>query len=140
MIDLVPFGKDRDNYLDYFFSDWPFKREEFRKNLSVFRVDIVDQGESYKLTADLPGVKRENVDVSINGNLLSISVNSSSEENDNNQNYVRRERFYGKYVRSFDISDVDIKSIRGELKDGILTVSLPKKEREKRQSRKIEIT
>ena len=140
MIDLIPFGKNRDNYLDYFLNEWPIRREDFNKSLSVFKVDIVDEGESYKLTADLPGVKRENLDVSVDNNMLSISVNSSGEENDNSQNYVRRERFYGKYVRSFDVSDVDVSKIRGELKDGILTVNLPKREKDKKQDRKIEIT
>lgn len=140
MIDLIPFGKTRGNYLDYFLNDWPIKREDFNKNFSVFRVDIVDEGENYKMTADLPGVKRENLDVSVDNNMLSISVNSSGEENDNNQNYVRRERFYGKYVRSFDVSDVDISKIRGELKEGVLNISLPKKQTELKQDRKIEIT
>lgn len=88
-------------------------------------VDFRDTEEAYIVTADLPGVSRENLKVQSAGNVLTISGERKSERSEDGSS----ERAYGKFVRSFTMpSAVDSEHISAELKDGVLTVTLPKSE------------
>ena len=92
-----------------------------------FKTDIQDKGDHYLLEADLPGVKKEDIQVDIDSNYLTISAARQTEkdEKDKAGNYVRRERSYGTYSRSFDISGIDCANIKAGYKDGVLTLTLP---------------
>ena len=109
--------------------------------LPAFRTDIQDQGDHYLLEADLPGVKKEDIHIDIDGDYLSISAqrNASREEKDDKGNYIRCERSYGSFSRSFDISSVQAEGITAAYDNGVLTLTMPKKDQTVPTSRRLEI-
>jgi len=112
--------------------------QEFTQEGPVFTpdVDIFETEEKLTLIADVPGVKKESVDIDLNENVLTI--NARVEKEGLPGTAVYREYDYGDYKRSFTISNViDQSKIEAELKNGVLTVVLPKAETAK--PRKIEI-
>ncbi len=139
MYGLTPFGRNYDLFnlfndmdKDFFGGSMP---------MNSCRTDIRDEGEKYVMESELPGFEKEDIKLDINGSYLVISAehNASNDEKDNKGNYIRRERSYGSYKRSFDISDVDADQISAEYKNGILTLDLPKKKPETPASRRLEI-
>ena len=126
----------------------PFK--EFRALQKAFfsdeaqtgiKTDIRDTGDSYVIDAELPGYNRDEINVEVNDDILTISAEKHSENNeeDKNSGYIRRERFNGSVTRSFNISEVDASSITAKHENGVLTLTLPKKKEELPKSHKIEI-
>ena len=107
--------------------------------MTSFRTDVSDDGDSYKLEAELPGFKKEDISIDIDNECLTISAERSFDKKDDKNNYVKRERYYGSYSRSFDVSNIDIDKIEASYTDGILTLILPKKAAEIPASRRLEI-
>ena len=104
------------------------------------QVDIYEDDNTYILKADLPGLNKEDIHVDLDDNTLSIRGEKKFEEKNSKDNYVRVERKHGKFVRSFAISDnVDVEKINAIYKDGVLEVTLPKKEEAKPKQFKIHI-
>lgn len=101
--------------------------------------DIVDSGDAFELTAELPGCKKEDIAISIEDELLTLSAEHKQESEEKKPNYVRRERFCGSYKRSFNISGIDAEHIEASYCDGVLNVKLPKRKEEIPASRTIEI-
>ena len=130
--------------LDHFFSDWwndkPFPKSDTPLTFSP-RVDIREKDNSYVITADLPGIKKEDINVSIDNGILTLSAtteNNSEEEQEGK--IVRRERHYGSYLRRFDLGDnVQGTDIQANFNNGVLTLTAPKVELSKPQSQVIEI-
>ena len=95
---------------------------------SHMKTDIVEYEGGYKLTMDLPGYKKEDIEISMkNGNLtIQAEHNNSEEEKDEEGNIIRQERYVGKCSRSFYVGDnVDIEKIDAVFKDGTLSIELP---------------
>ncbi len=143
MFELTPFVK-RNNAAVYD----PFRlfdemERNFFKGSSIgeFRADIRDTGDAYELEADLPGVKKEDIQVELDNNYLTISAERHVEkdEKDKKGNYVRRERSYGSYSRSFDVTGVQTDQITAEYTDGVLKLRLPKKQESLPTTRRLEI-
>mgnify|MGYP000265725696 CR=1 FL=1 len=97
--------------------------------LDEFKTDIKDEGDRYELEADLPGFDKKDIHLDINGDMLTVSAerHSEHEEKDKKNKYVRCERSYGSYSRSFDVSAIQQDKIRASYKDGVLELTLPKK-------------
>lgn len=137
MFGLVPFrshgnvtrkGDAFDRWFDYMFEQ-PFGAlNKLHSGLSTFKVDVKDKGSFYELTAELPGVKKEDIELHYEQDYLTISANREEEKEEKQDNYVCRERHVGKIQRSFVISDVDESRIAASFQDGVLTVELPKLE------------
>ena len=110
-------------------------------SLAEFKTDIIDNGDSYTLETDLPGFQKGDIHLDITGDVLTIKAerHSEHEQKEKKQKYVRCERSYGSYTRSFDISEVDADRITAKYADGVLRLTLPKKEPRKVDSRKLEI-
>lgn len=106
-----------------------------------FELDVKDEGESYLLEADLPGRKRENLKVELEGDRLTISAQpiSSQEEDPAAGNYLRKERNHGSLRRTFDVSQVDTEAITASYRSGVLSLRLPKKHWEGQNLRQVEI-
>ena len=106
-----------------------------------FTLDVKDQGEAYVLEADLPGLKKEDLSVTLEGNYLTISAQRSDQqqEEDASGSYIRRERNYGSLSRTFDISEVDTEGITASYRAGVLSLWLPKKHWEGQNIRQVEI-
>lgn len=142
MFEMMPFG--RRNHMSAYdpFQDLEkFEKAFFGNFPDMFRTDIQDKGGAYLLEADLPGMKKEDIKIDIDGDRLTINAQRSSEaeEKDEKQNYVRRERSYGSYSRSFDISNIKGEEISAAYENGVLKLTLPKKENAVPTSRRLEI-
>jgi HSP20 family protein len=114
-----------------------FRRGE-EEALFVPRFDVKETKDSYVFKADLPGVREQDVEVSMTGNRLTMTGKRESESREGDETYYTAERSYGTFTRSFTLPDgVDGEKIGAEMKDGVLTVTVPKKAEV--QSKKITI-
>ena len=98
---------------------------------SVMKTDIKESDAGYELEIDLPGYRKENVKAELKEGYLTISAESRQEnsQKDDAGKYIRRERYYGTCSRSFYVGeDVTQEDIKAKFEDGILKVSVPKKE------------
>ena len=101
-------------------------------------VDVHEDAESLVLRAELPGVKKEDVDISIDANVLTLKGERKLEKEEQGRRYHRVERAYGTFVRQFQLSsNIDSSKIDAQLADGVLTVRLAK--REELRPRKIDV-
>ncbi|MDD4154316.1 MAG: Hsp20/alpha crystallin family protein [Bacilli bacterium] len=121
--------------LDLFKTDWP----DIRRH-GAMKADIVAKDNHYEVVVDMPGVAKENVEISLENGYLSIKAEQKSESKDENENYIHRERYYQSACRSFYVGDgVEEKDISAKLENGVLTVSIPKEKRKVEPKRMIEI-
>lgn len=96
------------------------------------RVDLIENDNEFVLKADLPGIDKKDLKVQVENNMLTISGERKYENEDKSDRYYRNERFYGRFQRSFSLSDrVKADAIKADYKDGVLTVTLPKAEEAK---------
>ncbi len=138
MFELTPF--DSRHYMSDFFDPFASVFSGFEREFLPMRTDIEDAGESYELKAEMPGFKKEDIKIDLNGDTLTISAEHKEDEKIRERGkIVRRERRYGSYKRSFDVSGVDTEKIAADYKDGILYMVLPKKAPETPHSRRIEL-
>ncbi len=119
-----------DNMVDNFFAD----------NDNKMKCDIYEKDNTYHVEMDLPGFSKEDIKLELNNGNLTISAEKSneSEEKDEDKKYIRRERSYGKYSRTFYLGDVDEEKINAEFNNGTLAISIPKLE-EKQTKKYIDI-
>ena len=90
-------------------------------------------------TADMPGFRKEEIHIDIDGDRLTISAEHSQETKQENETYLRRERRFGSLSRSFDISAVSAQNITASYENGVLQLDLPKKSAQKPVAQRIEI-
>jgi len=96
------------------------------------KVDIIDNDDSYELKAELPGLKKKDINISVEDGTLTISGDKKMEEEKKEKNYHLRESYYGKFERSFRLpKDVEYDNIKAEFNDGVLDVRIPKSEKAK---------
>ncbi len=94
----------------------------------VPRFDVKESKEGYVIRADMPGVKEKDLEVSLTGNMLSITGHREDEHKQEGDHYYASERTYGQFTRSFSLPEgADAESIRADLKDGVLAIDLAKK-------------
>ena len=90
--------------------------------------DVKETPDAYVFKADLPGVKSEDLDVKLANNRLTVTGKREAEKREKTETYYTYERSYGNFMRSFTLPEgVDGEKIAAELKDGVLTINLPKK-------------
>ena len=134
---LVPRRNNFDLF-DNFFDDELFSK----KDTSLMKTDIIEKDDKYVLKMDLPGFSKEDVNLSLNNGYLEVNAKVVEEDNnDEEEKYVHRERFYGECSRKFYVGDdINKENISAEFKNGILYVDIPKKEIEDRnETHQIEI-
>lgn len=118
-MNLIP----RQYYLDDIFDNFLSVPEE-----SNLKCDIYEMEGNYYIEMDVPGFDKKDIQVECNKGYLTITAEKSKDENDGNKNYIRRERVYGKYKREFYLGDIETNRIDAEFKEGILKITVPKKE------------
>jgi HSP20 family protein len=103
-------------------------------------VDIYETENELVLKADLPDVKLENIDVRVENETLTIKGERRFEQEEKNKGFHRIERSYGNFMRSFSVpATVDTEKVAADYKEGVLTVTLPKKDAAKPRQVKVEV-
>lgn len=145
MFEMIPSRRNnklrhKNNYADTFVDEF-FNSDFFSPALmnNSFNVDVKEAEDSYLIEADLPGVNRESIDLEYANNYLTISATRNDTLEENQDNYVRRERRYGEFKRSFYVDDVEENKIDAVFNDGVLKITLPKQENRRPNKRKIDI-
>ena len=128
MFGMLPFERSEDNVFDTFDN---FARNFFRSsntNLPVFRTDIRDAGDKFILEAELPGFDKGDIKLDVKDGILTITAEHSEnqDQKDDKGTYIRRERRYGSFSRSFDITGINEAGITAAYNNGILELNLPK--------------
>lgn len=138
MFALTPFEKRSYDLFNAFhdFEDDFFKSPQLRS----FKTDIRDDGDKFVLEAELPGFEKEDIRLDITGDTLTLSASHKTETEDTKKdNYIRRERSFGSYQRSFDLTGIDTDKIEAGYKNGILELTLPKMTEQNPETRRLEI-
>ena len=118
-----------------FFSDMPHMGVE-----EDIKVDLMEEKDQFVLTADLPGVKKDDLDIKMENDVLTISASRKNEYEKNEGGVYRRERSYGQFSRSFYLgSKVDGEKIGADYTDGVLKLKLPKREEVKAREIKVNV-
>lgn len=141
MFELIPFTSTR-NVFNPFKEFEDMEREFFSLpsfKSANFRTDIKDNGNAFELSAELPGYKKEDINVDIDDRTLTISAERKMEENEEKNGYIHRERSYGQISRSFDLEGIKADEIKAKYQDGILTLTLPKEEKAIKGAKRLEI-
>lgn len=100
-------------------------------DLATMKIDVSETDEAYTVKAELPGVNKDDIDVKIDGNAVSISAKvERNKEEKEGERVIRRERYSGAFSRSFSLAgDIDEANASAKYQDGVLSLSLPKKAR-----------
>ncbi len=132
--------REMEEFEKRFFSD-PFGSFIGSGDIAEFKTDITDEGDHYVLEADLPGFDKKDINLDLSGNTLTINAerHSEHEEKDKKQKYVCVERSYGKYSRQFDVSSVNTDGIKATYENGVLKLTLPKKQEALPETQHLEI-
>lgn len=119
-----------DRGLDDFFEGFfrPIRPEEGETGDIIPRMDIRETDDSFIMKADMPGIKKEDIEINIHDGLLTISGESEEKTEEKEEGkVVRQERRYGKYVRSMTVgNNIDQEHIKANYTDGVLELTLPK--------------
>lgn len=140
MPDMIHLGKNSFNKRED--NVTPFFKNIFENDfllLGNFRVDLKETNDNYIVEADLPGIKKEALNIDYDNNYLIISAKRDEALENRNESYVRRERYYGEFKRSFYLNNVDETRIQASFNDGVLRVVLPKTTRTNDKKRRIDI-
>ena len=140
MFGLTPF---RSNFYVSAYDPWKemeeFEKRFFGQRTPAMKTDIREADGAYILEAELPGFTREDIHAEIKDGYLTIRAERKSESEDNNENYLRRERSFGSFSRTFDLEGIDADAISASFKNGVLTLELPKLAPKAEEARKVEI-
>jgi HSP20 family protein len=107
----------------------PMRMDRNLEELDI-RVDVTEKNGAFKVRADLPGVKKEDINVRIDGNIVQIDAETKKEKDvkEEDGKVLRSERYYGSVSRTFSLAqDVDEAKAVAKYEDGVLTLDLPKK-------------
>lgn len=103
-------------------------------------MEMRESKDAIVVIADLPGVAREDIDVSVHGDQLTVKGEKKQEKEEKEQGYVRTERFYGSFMRTVTLPcEVDAARVDASFKDGVLTLAMPKKEEAKPQQIQVKV-
>ena len=131
------FGDSFEGALRRFFSPMNLETEPAALKM---RLDVTENEQGYQVKADIPGVKKEDISVRIDGNVVQIEAESKTEKETrgDGEKVLRSERYYGNISRTFSLaSDIDEAKVDAKYSDGVLTLVLPKKA--SMEARKIQI-
>jgi HSP20 family protein len=125
---------------DFFESLWndSFSPAFFNSSRQM-KVDIKENDDAYVLDAELPGVDKNEINLEIHDDILTISVNRREEVKEERANYIRRERRTNSMSRSFQLENIKNEDITAKFENGILSIHLPKKEPGRVKTKKIDI-
>ena len=141
MLELTPFERRTRSLFDYLDSlDRAYSTASAAASASPFKTDIIETDTGYQLQAELPGFRKEDIKIDLGNDRLTIKAeHTESAEEKKENSYLRRERSFGSYARSFDITGIEESAITASYENGILILDLPRKAAPVPVSRQIEI-
>lgn len=119
-------------YLDEIFDDF------LVSGTGNLKCDIYEKENNYFLEADIPGFKKDEINIEAEDGYLTITASKNNEKEEEDKNYLRRERHFASYKRQFYLGNIDEENIEAEFSEGTLKITIPKKE-EQSNIKKIEI-
>ncbi len=131
---MIPRKRNELDLFDSMFDDPFFDRKETK----WMKTDIKEVGNNYVIEVDLPGYNKENIQIEMENGYLNVTakVDNSNDEEEEGK-YIHKERYYGECSRSFYVGDnITEEDIKASFKNGILTLTLPKEEQKKIESKK----
>ena len=143
--------EDLKGQLDKWFGEYFSKNKEaIAKGESIFSdtgslmrfpvVDIQEQKDKYIVNAEIPGMKKDEIEVEYRDGYLTIRGEKKFEHEEKKKDFHRIERSYGSFHRTFEIpEEINEEEIKGDYKNGVLSITLPMKNPEKRKTKRIEI-
>jgi HSP20 family protein len=141
MAGMVPFRRDPLSGMRSLFDG--FFNEDFFSGMlpdfhGGFKADVRETEKEYIVEADLPGMDKDQIELSLNDDILTVKANRSEEKNEEREGFIRKERYNGVFQRSFLVEGVKRDHVEASYDNGVLKVVLPKDEGA-RTSRKIDI-
>ena len=138
---MIPRMMPNKIYLDDMFNDLMFPGAKIN-NLGNMKCDIYEKDNVYYLEMDIPGFDKNDINIELDDNdYLTIIAEKSNEniEEDVNKKYICKERSYGKYQRTFYLGGIDKDKVEADFLNGILKITMPKRQEEKSKTQRIEI-
>ena len=122
---------------NYSLFDDLFPDSFFHSPNKIMKADIEEKENQYRITIDLPGFSKEEIQISLESGYLIIKASKKEQKEENEKNhYVKKERYYGECSRSFFVGEnVKEEEIKASLEQGLLQITIPKKEQEKLNTR-----
>lgn len=146
MFDLVPFRKKNEDVVRHLMKSFNdvFNDDFFapmRSNTHHFRADIREREDAYLIESELPGFKKEDIEIDYSNQYLTIKATRKQEEDeqDNKNQIIRSERYFGEFVRRFYVENIQDDNISAKFQDGVLKLEIPKKESTAQVTKRIEI-
>ena len=149
MFGIIPFKTNNSNnkggyvgdlFDDFFNSDFLAPVEMgINKEMNQFKTDIKETDKEYLISADLPGVEKKDISVNYKNKYLVISAKRNEEYDEKKDNYVRKEKSYGEFSRSFYFDNIEADKINAKFENGVLKVELPKEVEKEEKESSIEI-
>ena len=125
-------------HFDRFYPDYDFNNNEPEK--LGMPLEIREKNNEYDIRAELPGIKKEDLDISLNENYLTISATKTEEKNEDDKSYKKSEFSYGEFSRTVYLpQEINADKIEAKLDNGILKIIAPKLNKEKEVTKKIEV-
>jgi len=121
---------------DYLSSTFDIFDTSFFKDTNIMKSDIYEQNDNYVLEIDLPGFDKENVSIDYHNEYLTIKA-VKNDNHDENDKYIKKERFYGEYKRTFYIGNLDESNIKANYNNGVLKITFPKEDVKKETKKQI---
>ena len=111
-----------------------FLLDDFFGDVSKFKIhdmkcDIYEENNNYVVEMDVPGYSKDEIDIEVDRGYLTISLSRNSEDEVSDKNYIRKERSYGKYTRTFYLGEIDEERIEARYNNGTLCLTVPKEEK-----------
>ncbi len=124
-------------HFDSYFPDSKYWEEE---NKFTMPVEITDSGKEYDIRAELPGVKKEDLDIDIEENYLKINAKKVEEKTESEKNFKRSEFNYGEFSRVIELpEEINVDKTEAKLESGVLKITAPKMTKEKDSKRKLTV-
>lgn len=141
----VPFWGDMEEWVNnYLMRPFPFLKPSrliFPQQEDLIpSVDIFEDGSDVVVKAELPGIKKEDIDITLTDNTIMIAGEKKREEEIKKKNYYRWESSYGSFNRTFSLpAEVKLDKVKSTFKDGVLEIKLPKTEEAKKKEIKVKV-
>lgn len=118
--------------------DFPFfeKKHQYHQ---VMKTDIEEKENNYLLSIDVPGFKKEDIEISVEDGYLVVKAEMKNTHHNESNTYLKKERYIGTYSRSFYVGELDLDCIHAALNDGVLYINIPKEENKKPTKKYINI-